>query len=148
MARKAFLLLLTLGISISCGGSQPEYNSNTELSVHYNGKLVHERKPKPQSDYTSHDELRKLISEKQDFIIIFSADWCNACKLTKKAITQAEIKKRIHYLNVDEPWVQQLMAIMEIRSVPFMVHTDNNGDFVKAFNSPKDIVLYLLLNYS
>jgi thiol:disulfide interchange protein len=148
MVRKSFLLLLALAISISCGGSQPGHNSNTELTVHYNGKLVHHRKPKPQSDYTSYDELSKLISEKQDFIVIFSADWCSACKLTKKAIIQAEIKKRIYYLNVDENWVQQLMAIMEVRSIPFMVHTNNNGDFVKALNSPKDIVLYLLLNYS
>ena len=148
MARKVFLLLLILGVSISCGGSQPEYNSNTELTVHYNGKLVHHRKPKPQLDYTSYDELSKLVSEKQDFIIIFSADWCSACKLTKKAIIQAEINKRIYYLNVDEPWVQQLMAIMEIRTVPFMVHTGEGGEFVKALNSPKDIILYLLLNYS
>ena len=146
--RNLFLLLLILAISISCGASQPEYTSNTELTVHYNGKLVHQRQPKPQSDYTSYDELSKLISKKQDFIIIFSADWCSACKLTKKAITQAEIKKRIYYLNVDEPWVQQLMAIMEIRSIPFMVHTDKNGDFLKSLLGPKDIVLYLLLNYS
>ena len=146
--RNLFLLLLILAISISCGASQPEYTSNTELTVHYNGKLVHQRQPKPQLDYTSYDELSKLISKKQDFIILFSADWCSACKLTKKAITQAEIKKRIHYLNVDEPWVQQLMAIMKIKSIPFMVHTDKNGDFLKALLGPKDIVLYLLLNYS
>lgn len=145
---RSLIYLILLSITASCGSSQPQYESNTELTVHYNGKLVHQRQPKPQSDYTSYDELSKLISKKQDFIIIFSADWCSACKLTKKAITQAEIKKRIHYLNVDEPWVQQLMAIMEIRSIPFMVHTDKNGDFLKALLGPKDIVLYLLLNYS
>ena len=121
--RNLFLLLLIFAISISCGASQPEYTSNTELTVHYNGKLVHQRQPKPQSDYTSYDELSKLISKKQDFIIIFSADWCSACKLTKKAITQADIKKRIHYLNVDEPWVQQLMAIMEIRSICYYLES-------------------------
>ncbi len=146
--RNLFLLLLILAISISCGSSQPQYESNTELTVHYNGKLVHQRQPKPQSEYTSYDELSKLISEKQDFIIIFSADWCSACNFTKKAIIQANIKKKIHYLNVDESWVQQLMAIMELRSIPFMVHTGENGNFLKSLFTPKDIVLYLLLNYS
>lgn len=148
MIKKLSFLLYAVAITISCSGSQPEYNSNTELTVHYNGKLVHKRPAKPQADYISLDKLNSLISSQQDFIVIFSADWCSACKLTKKAISQAEIKKPIYYLNVEELWVQQLMAIMEVKSIPLMIHTDKNGDFVKGLSGPKDIVLYLLLNYS
>ena len=145
---RSFIYLILLSITASCGSSQPQYESNTELTVHYNGQLVHKRLPKSQSDYTSIDQLRTLINTKQDFIIIFSSDWCNACKITKKAIKQANLTKPIYYLNVDEPWVRQLMAMMEISSIPYLIHTGSDGKFIKAVIGPKDITLYLLLNYN
>lgn len=145
--RYILLLIMLAGLQ-SCGGPQYQSDPNTELTVHYDGKLVHERRAVPQSDYISREKMNSLVTQNKDFIIIFAADWCSACKLTKKALKQANLSKPIYYLNVEEPWVSRLIAIMKVDSIPFMVHTNKEGQLTKALIGPKDIVLYLLLNYS
>ena len=141
---KFFLVILIILTNLSCGSAPPANNANTQLVVHYNGKEVHRRG----GEYISEQKLVSLVRAEKEFIIIFAADWCNACKLTKKALKQANLKKPIYYLNIDSDWVQKLAAMMHIKSIPLMVHTDSTGETKASLIGPSDIVLYLLLNFS
>ena len=139
------ILLIAIALfGLSCGPSPSITNSNTELVVHYNGKEVHRRSNK----YISEKQLLHLIRSKQDFVIIFAADWCKACTLTKKALKQAKLKKPIYYLNVGSDWVKRLAGDMHIKSIPLMIHTDKNNKTKASLVGPSDIVLYLLLNFN
>ena len=142
---KRFLIYLVLTcVAISCGSSQVDHSTRSaELVVHYEGKEVFRRN----NAYTSEQELTNLLKTKQDFVIIFAADWCSACKQVKKALKQAKLPKRIYFLNVDELWVQKLAALMGVKNIPLMVHTNSTGNTIAAFVGPKDILLYLLLNF-
>ena len=139
-----YLLALFTVFSLSCGSLPSANNSNTELVVHYNGKEVHRRG----GEYISEQKLVSLIRTNQDFVVIFVADWCKACTLTKKALKQAKLKKPVYYLNADLEWVQRLAGMMEIKSIPLMVHTGPDGKTKASLIGPSDIVLYLLLNFS
>lgn len=143
---KKILLCAALSFPfLSCGGAQegsPATN-NTELIVHYEGKEVHRR-----SKYISQNQLHNLIEQKKEIIIIFSAEWCKACKLTRKALTQANLSGApVNYLNIDEPWVQKLAVTLKIRAVPYMFHIDSNGQPLAIKVGPGKIVSYLLLRY-
>ena len=142
--KNIFITSLIALMTISCGGAPIETNSNTELVVHYEGKEVHRRGGK----YISEKELVRLIREKEDFIIIFAADWCQACTLTMKAIKQADLNRPVYYINLDATWAKRLAAEMEIKSIPLMIHTDSKGKTKASLVGPSDIVLYLLLNFS
>ena len=133
---------------ISCGGSQPEYITNTELVVHYEGKEVYRRVASGPENPLSYKDLNTLVATGEELILIFSADWCNACSLTKKALKQANLNKKVYYLNIDDDWVKKLASIMKISSVPTMLHTNSGGDVKKILIGPSDITLYLLLNFS
>ncbi len=142
---KRFLIYIALTVvAISCGSSQVEHSTKrADLIVHYEGKEVFRR----DNQYTSEQELTNLLKTKQDFVIIFAADWCGACKQVKKALKQASLPKRIYFLNIDELWVQKLAALMGVKNIPLMVHANSTGDTIAAFVGPKDILLYLLLNF-
>lgn len=140
---KVLLIVIAL-FGLSCGPAPLVANSNTELVVKYNGKEIHRRSNK----YISEKQLVDLLRSKQGFIIIFAADWCKACTLTKKALKQAKLKNPIHYLNVDSEWVKRLAGEMHIKSIPLMIHTDKNNKTKASLIGPSDIVLYLLLNFN
>ena len=141
---KALILTFVALLGLSCGSAPPVDNSNTELVVHYNGKEVHRRG----GEYISEQKLVSLIRGDKDFVVIFSADWCKACALTKKALKQANLNKPIYYLDMEADWVQRLASMMEIKSIPLMVHADADGQPKASLIGPSDIVLYLLLNFS
>lgn len=140
---KYFLVFLSsLFLSCSALETKPNHDSNTELVVTYYGKEVHRRSP-----YLSLTELENLTKQKKDIIIIFSANWCSACQLTKKAISQAELKTKVYYLNIDEDWVKKLALMFEIRAVPTMIHVDKDGNLANIKTGPGDIVTYLLIKF-
>ena len=145
---KIKLLMLSLaGVFLSCGATpsiDSESASKTEVLVHYNGKEVYRKNSK----YLSRQELTNLSNSKKDFIIIISAQWCSACTFTDKAIKQAELKKRIYYLNLDEPWVKYLARLLEIRGVPFLMHVDKNGNTVAKKTGPVAIINYLVPRFN
>tara|TARA_B100000927_G_scaffold287956_2_gene281731 strand:- start:780 stop:1208 length:429 start_codon:yes stop_codon:yes gene_type:complete len=140
---KYFLVFLSfLFLSCSSLGTKQNHNSNTELVVTYYGKEVHRRSP-----YLSLSELENLTKQKKELIIIFSANWCSACQLTKKAISQADLKTKVYYLNIDEDWVKKLALMFKVRAVPHMMHVDKQGNLVDIKIGPGDIVTYLLIKF-
>lgn len=139
-----YLLALFAVFSLSCGSLPPANNLNTKPVVHCSEKEVHRRG----GEYISEQKLVSLIRTNQEFVIIFVADWCKACTLTKKALKQAKLKKPVYYLNADLEWVQRLAGMMKIKSIPLMVHTGPDGKTKASLIGPSDIVLYLLLNFS
>ena len=85
--------------------------------------------------------------ESEELIVIFAADWCNGCKLTRKAIKQANLKVKVVYINVDEQWVRKLMSIMEIRQIPLMLHIDKDGKTKTSRYGAGKIVTYLISRF-
>jgi hypothetical protein len=136
-----FFVLLIFG----CSGS-PNVKSdstNTQLLVHYNNVEVHRRSP-----YISQKQLANLLSQNQELVVIFSADYCNACKITKKALKQANLKKPIYYLNIQELWVQKLVVVLGIeRLVPLMLHVDKKGNLITKRIGPESIVTYIITKF-
>lgn len=143
-ACKTALILLLTGVLLSCGATPPPaHENNTELIVTYQGKEVHRRG----SRYTGQHQLRDALNLNKENVIIFSADWCSSCKLTRKAINQAKLSTEVLFLNIDEPWVAKLAQMMGIDGVPFMIHVGED-DKTKAIKvGPGQIVVYLVTNF-
>ena len=147
MFKVNLLICFLSALLTSCGGTPAytgENSSKTEVIVHYNGVEVSRRGSK----FLSRAELTELSDSKKDFIIIFSADWCSACVFSEKALKQANLKKEIHYLNIDEPWVKYLAGLLEIRGVPYLMHVDKRGVTVAKKMGPIAIVNYLVPRFN
>ena len=140
--------LLALGLAslllLSCGpAAQSTENSKTELVVHYNGQ----EELRKNSRYISEAHLRSLLENDKNTIIIFAADWCAACKLTRQAIVSSKFKVRVYYVNIDEPWAMKLAKIMNIRSIPLMFHVGKSGKTLAVRVGPSQIISYMALKY-
>ena len=142
--KKIFIVLFFTLTALSCG-THPTASktSNTELTVHYNGKEVHRRGSK----YISQTQLRQILENNKEVVLVFSAEWCDACKTTRKALKQADLKTSVHYLNIDELWVGKLAKIMGIKGIPFMLHADTKGGVKAARLGPGPIVIYLITRF-
>ena len=142
MAKNFIFFVLFLALACSSAPINQYQDSKTELVVHYNGKEVHRR-----SNYLTLTELTNLTEKKQEMVLIFSAGWCSACDLTRKAISQAKLKTKVHYLNIDRDWVKKIAATLEIRQVPTMVHVGRDGSFLRKEVGPGKIITYLLIKF-
>jgi thioredoxin-related protein len=141
---KVVLALSMIGILISCGtNSVKPTQNNTELVVTYNGKEVHRRGGR----YIGEKFLRNRLKQEKETIIIFSADWCKACDLARKAIKQADLKTEVYYLDMDAPWVRELARLMGIKGVPLMLHVGKDGKTIAVRSGPGMIVTYLVINF-
>lgn len=138
-------LLLSLLIlpALSCSSAQQSTNSNTELVVTYNGVEEHRRG----GDWVSHRQLRKLVDSNQELIIVFGAKWCKPCNLIKKAVKQANLRKKVYWVNVDKTWGAQLMTLLGSKDIPFMIHADKSGKIVATKHGAGAIVSYLVIRY-
>ena len=137
-------LCTVLAISLSCTSSTQTTDDRvrSSLSVTYFGKEIHRRG----SEYVSERELGDILSRRtgQSFII-FSAEWCKACKTTKKSIKNANINLPIYWVDLDEPWAGKLAMTMGIKGIPLMVHLNAQGKTVSAQMGPGQILIYLLM---
>ena len=137
-------LKLTLGIMISlitsCTSSVPIHNDNSSLVVTYEGKEVHRRNTK----WISLNEFTNLENKKQA-IVIFGADWCKVCDKLRVAIKQARLKEKVYYVNIDDPWVREIILSVKIRQIPLMfVIVDGKAKVAKL--GPSEIIMWLLIN--
>ncbi len=138
-------ILLSLSILpvLGCSSVQQSTNSNTELVVTYNGVEEHRRG----GEWVSQKQLRKLVDTKQELIIAFGAPWCGPCNLIKKALKQADLKKKVYWINTDEVWGSQFMALLGSKGIPFMVHADKGGKIIATKQGAGAIVSYLVIRY-
>ncbi|MBP04953.1 MAG: hypothetical protein CMA72_09255 [Euryarchaeota archaeon] len=129
---------------LSCGTSW-EYNNDRSASlvVRYNGVEEYRR----DSRYIGDAELRALLNRGKEVIVVFGADWCGGCDVVRSAIDQAKFNITVHWINMDEQWAQEVAAIMNIKTVPLMLHVgaDNKNKAVRIGAGP--IVSYLALRY-
>jgi thioredoxin-related protein len=134
----SFIAILLLGACSSSTELKP--TSNTQLTVTYFEKEVHRRG----GEYVSETELKNILRNGQEDFIIFSAPWCGACKLTKKAAKQADLKKKVYWVNLDEAWAKRLASLMGIEAIPLLVHIDEKGKTIGIRAGPGKILVYLL----
>ena len=147
MFKIKLLFACLVAVLLSCGAppsNTQETTSNTEVIVHYNGVEVSRKNSK----YLSQAELTKLSDLKKDFIIIFSSEMCSACVFTSEQIKQANLKKKIYYLNLSERWVQQLATLLDIKGVPFLMHVNDKGITVATKLGPVAIINYLIPRFN
>jgi len=137
-----YLFILLCFVFISCGAPKP-YQSNTTLVVEYEGKEEYRRDP----SYIGESKLRKLADSEKEYIVIYAAEWCRACKLTRKALNQANLQVEIYYINMNEKWVKELAAIMDVRSIPDMIHVGKDKQTVARRRGAGQIVTYLVSRF-
>ena len=136
-----FIILIFILCQIAgCGSYTPR---NADLVVTYNGKIEHVAK-KEDNFWTSEEKLRKNITLPGKKYIIFSANWCKACKLLKKAVKQAELSQNLMFLNLDEEWVASLAGYYRIKSIPTMFELDSDTKITNIRRGPGQIIVFLL----
>jgi len=139
-------LLLSAAVLFSfffaCTRHAPPVRGEAQLVVTYNGKEVHRRN----TGWVSKEELNAIVETPGKKIFIFGAPWCKPCGLLRTAIKQANVKHEIYWVNIDEPLGQELMVVMGKRSIPLMMATGPNGEFIAERVGPAKITMYLLLN--
>tara|TARA_A100001011_G_C14231041_1_gene808847 strand:+ start:601 stop:1038 length:438 start_codon:yes stop_codon:yes gene_type:complete len=143
MKKLLFSALIISLLAFGCSGtpSVKDSSSRAELTVTYYGDEVHRRG----GEYVTGSELRDLIfNKKQEVFVIFTAPWCGACKIVKKAIKQANLDFKVHLVNLEDPWAKLLGQTLEITRVPLMVHIGKDGNAKVAKEGPGPIMVYLL----
>ena len=115
-------------------------NENTQLVVHYNGKEVHRRG----GIYSGEQVIADKIENKEEIIVIFSAEWCKSCKTTQNIVKKINLKTKIHYLNFDELWVKKIAYLMQVKTLPYMVHSKDKGKIENHKIGTGKIIDYLL----
>lgn len=136
------VILVIIALTLPGCFKQPTYKEspNTSLTVTYNGKEVHRRNAR----WVSLNEFTQLES-KPSAIIIFGADWCEACNKLRAAISQANLKQKVYYVNIDEPWVRSIIISTGIKQIPIMFYLVN-GKAHMAKLGPNEIIMWLLIN--
>ncbi len=135
-----FLAFVTV-FMVNCNKVSPPQRS-AALTVTFDGQEVHRRN----TGWISSQQLEKAVQNPGKKIFIFGADWCEACRFLRRALNQADLTQEIHWINVDEPWAAKLITVMGIRSIPFMLATDEKGNNLAQRVGPGKITMYLLLN--
>ena len=138
-----WLTIISLAL-MSCSGGAPQKkqttSSNTELVVTYQGKEVHRRNVK----WISEERLGVIAAMDEKKYLIFGAEWCKACTMLRKALVQAELIDRVHFINIDEPWAQKLASFFGIQKLPTLLCVNEKDVVFDARLGPGQIIVYLL----
>ena len=135
---KSFIFILVC-LLMSCTGTNQVRNS--ELTAEYYG-VVEVRKS---GAYIDEATLRQLA--KQDdktHYIVFSDDMCGGCTYLKEKLKERGWIDKVHFLNLDDEWVQELAAIMNIKSVPTLVVELKDNKGALYFEGPAEIMTHLV----
>ena len=139
-----FIVTVVFSLAAAPGcSSTTETKRNAELTVHYDGKLVHKAHP----IYKNEQEFRILAapSDGKKFII-FSADWCKSCDFLIRALKQGNYFEEAIFINIDDPWVQKLAQVLNVRSIPAMVVVDEQDMIQQILTGPSKIVMHFVIN--
>mgnify|MGYP001162304406 FL=1 len=144
MKKAVYALIGAIALATACGASQEvAETTNTQVTVHYRGKEISRKNGR----YIGENELKALLSKRGDAVIIFSAEWCNGCKLVRRALEQAKLSVDVHYINIDEPWAQSLATAMGINQVPLMFHVGASDGKEVTRVGAGPIVIYLTIRF-
>jgi len=134
---KSFILIL-VGLLMSCGGTHEARNS--ELLVQYDG-VTEVRKG---GAYIDEATLKQILREEgKTHYIIFSDDMCGGCTYLKGKLKERGWINKVHFLNLDDKWVQDIAGIMKIKAVPTLVVELANDKGALFYEGPAEIMMYL-----
>jgi len=114
---------------------------NAELTAEYYG-VVEVRKG---GAYIDEATLRQLV--KQDdktHYIVFSDDMCGGCVHLKEKLKERGWIDKVHFLNLEDKWVQELAGIMDIKALPTMVVQLKEDKGTLYFEGPAEIMIHLV----
>tara|TARA_B100001175_G_C19351120_1_gene562372 strand:+ start:405 stop:830 length:426 start_codon:yes stop_codon:yes gene_type:complete len=126
--------LIPLLFMLSCG---PTPKRNAEIVTTYEGIVEHYENPAYNTEY----ELRNALEDKAapDFII-FSADWCPACRTLEDTINGLGWREDVIVLDLNQEWVKFLGETIGISGIPAMIVTyDGGGEKSELIIGPGDI---------
>jgi len=135
---KSFILILVC-LLMSCTGTN--HVRNSELTAEYYGVV----EVRAGGAYIDEATLRQLA--KQDdktHYIIFSDDMCGGCTHLKEKLKERGWIDKVHFLNLDDKWVQELAAIMNIKAVPTLIVQLKGDEGALYFEGPGEIMMYLV----
>ena len=134
---KSFILIL-VGLLMSCGGAQEARNS--EITAEYYGVV----EVRAGGAYIDEATLKQILGEgDKTHYVIFSDDMCGGCTYLKQKLKERGWIGKVHFVNLDEKWVQQLAAIMKIKAVPTLVVELANDKGALFYEGPAEIMMYL-----
>ena len=134
---KSFIFILVC-LLLSCSGVQESRNS--ELTAEYYG-VVEVRAGGAYIDEATLVEILK--QEDKVHYIIFSDDMCGGCTYLKEKLRERKWIDKVHFVNLDDKWVQDLAAIMRIKAVPTMIVELENDKGALVREGPAEIMMYL-----
>ena len=137
------LILSFFAIAISCGSTPSATNTtdNTSLVVTYYGKEVYRRG----TGWASVDDVSAALKSKKKKIIIFGAPWCKSCLKLKRLIKEANINKKIIYVNIEEQWAKDIFLKLDLSGIPTMLEVSKNNNQAVLKSGTSDIIMYLLI---
>ncbi len=115
--------LIPLLFMLSCG---PTPKRNAEIVTTYEGRVEHHVNPA----YNTESELQNALDNKStpDFII-FSAEWCPACRTLNDTIKGLGWREKVIILDLNQEWVKFIAETVGISGIPAMIVTyDGGGD--------------------
>ena len=131
-----FILVCLL---LSCA-TNTQYVDNTELVVEYDG-VVEVRSGGAYIDEATLVEILK--QEDKVHYIVFSDDMCGGCTYLKEKLRERKWIDKVHFVNLDDKWVQQLAVLMKIKALPTMVVELPNNKGALYYEGPSEIMMYL-----
>lgn len=95
--------------------------------------------------YLSTSEFRNLIETKQSMIVIFSAPWCNPCRIMdNKMISGGHNISKCYKINVDEN--KEIPIEYNIQALPTILFF-KNGELIKTHEGViRDFAIFDIIN--
>ena len=130
MKLQIFAILISF-LAVFC---TPPGKRNADITVTYEDEVIHE----VQSGWNTRSDLIKASSNtEKEFYVIFSASWCNSCKILKNVIDKMGWRDKVLMLNSEHKWVQELAEETGLEGIPQMFvigpnRNDKNSKFVGA----------------
>ena len=138
---KVLVTTIIMLLAMACGAPR-HATDNTEVVTTYFGKEAQRSGGKYSSQYW----IKTRIEQPGRFVVIFAAEWCKSCEILEHGIKQADLDAEIYWINIDEPWAQQVAAMMEIKNVPLAIAMNNGKEQAIRLGSGP-ILVYLLSNF-
>ena len=134
---RSFIFIL-VSLLMSCTGTHQSRNS--ELTAEYYG-VVEVRAGGAHVDEAT---LKQILSrEDKTHYVIFSDDMCGGCTFLKQKLRERGWIDKVHFVNLDDKWVQELAVIMKIKAGPTMIVELKNDEGALVREGPAEIMMYL-----
>jgi thioredoxin-like negative regulator of GroEL len=75
--------------------------------------------------------------------VVFSDDMCGGCTYLKQKLRERGWIDKVYFVNLDDKWVQEIAAIMNIKAVPTLVVELKDDKGALFYEGPAEIMMYL-----